>query len=70
MMDGIGMGFGGGFMWLIWIAVILLIVWAVRDTRPGGGHPKRTPLEILDDRYARGEIDDEEYRRRRATLGG
>jgi len=28
------------------------------------------PLEILRQRYARGEIDDEEYERRRRTLSG
>lgn len=40
----------------------------------GGGHqtgPKpEDPLEVLRLRYARGEIDEEEYERRRRTLTG
>jgi len=41
---------------------------------PAGGHgaaPKpEDPLEVLRLRYARGEIDEEEYERRRRTLTG
>jgi uncharacterized membrane protein len=34
-----------------------------------GGDPSRPRAQdILDERYARGEISDEEYRTRRATL--
>jgi len=36
---------------------------------PGGLRPD-DPLEILRQRYARGEIDDEEFERRRRTLTG
>jgi len=43
-------------------------------TGPGPGAPgspgPNDPLEILQQRYARGEIDDEEYERRRKTLTG
>ena len=70
MMDGFGMGFGGGFMWLIWIPLILLVVWAVAGFRPGSDQSQRTPRQLLDERYARGEIDDEEYQKRRVVLGG
>lgn len=38
----------------------------VRSSRAGG---RRSPLEVLHDRYARGEIETEEYERRRAALG-
>ena len=34
----------------------------------GGGHPSRTARQLLDERYARGELDDEEYVRRRELL--
>jgi putative membrane protein len=30
----------------------------------------RTPLDILEERYARGEIDREDYLQRRKDLGG
>ena len=69
MMDSFGMGFGGAFMWLVWIAVILAIVWVVGGMRSDGAGRVHTPRELLDERYARGEIDEDDYQRRRATLG-
>ena len=67
---------GGGwiFMTLFWIALIVLIVWAVAALFPRGrerdGGPAETPQEILDRRYARGEIDAETYRSMREDLSG
>ena len=72
MFDGHGFGFGGGFMWLFWILLIVEIAWAVKATafpdRRNGGADK-SPLEILQDRLARGEIDEEEFERKRKLLG-
>jgi putative membrane protein len=65
MGDGFGMGFGGGFMWLFWILMILVIVWAVKAVAGSGNSPT-----ILQERYARGEIDQEEYAQKRKDLGG
>jgi putative membrane protein len=65
--------------WIGLLALIFLgIRWLLRQDRassqrPGGmtGMPSADdPLEILRRRYAAGEIDDEEYARRRKTLGG
>ena len=75
-MMGYGWGMGGAgwiFMGLFWIVVIGLIVWAVVALLPGnrsGGGPPRAqgPREILDRRYALGEIDTEQYRRAREEL--
>ncbi|PRX45935.1 putative membrane protein [Prauserella shujinwangii] len=54
--------FWGG---LITITVLLLR----RFTHPGGGQrPSGDAQRILDERFARGEIDQEEYERRRAVL--
>jgi putative membrane protein len=69
-----------------WIGLIVLIFlgirWLLRQdrasgqgpgpgSRPGAGAPPaEDPFEILRRRYAAGEIDDEEYARRRKTLGG
>lgn len=35
-----------------------------------GGSMTRDPIQILAERYARGEIDDQEYQRRLAVLSG
>lgn len=64
-------GYGGlAFLWmaLFWVGVILLAVWAVR--RQGGDTTPRRPtaLEILEERYARGEIDEDEFTSRRRQL--
>ena len=73
------MGFG---MLLFWALVVAGIVWLVRDTSAerrtsgaGGvsldkptGPPSPAARDLLDERYSRGEISDEEYRARRDTL--
>jgi putative membrane protein len=68
-----GMG-GGGLgmvlgMILVLVLPILLIVLVVRlFARDGEAKRERTALEILEARYARGEIDREEFLKRRADL--
>jgi putative membrane protein len=67
-------GWGGGlmFFWMVvfWGGTILLIIWGVRQftqhNRPGGSRA----VEILEERYARGEIDREEFESRRHYLRG
>ena len=80
MMWGGDWGFGmllGPIFWVlllvaVFAAVILLVRWI---GGPGPGHwhhqmpPHRTPLDILKERFARGEIDKEEYEERRRVLG-
>jgi putative membrane protein len=68
--------FGGLGMLLFWSVVVVLLVLLVRAVtgRPAtGGAPsaggRQSPLEILQERYARGEIDKNEYEERRKTLG-
>lgn len=60
-----GMGFGMVLMLLFWILVILciavLIRWLIAQSSPSRGSRDKTPLEIVQERYARGEIDREEY---------
>lgn len=66
---GWGMGFGWIFMILFWGLVILgiaaLAKWLWSNS--SGAQPK-TALEILDERYARGEIGREEYERIKCDL--
>jgi putative membrane protein len=78
MHDWTGWGWGG--MWigpLFMIAVLALliagIVSLVRWIGGGGGDSGgrvRAAREILDERYARGEIDRDEYQRRRDDIAG
>ena len=73
MGGGIGMGFGGGFMWLFWILLILVIVWAVKAGGGTSNNPTEKPksaLDILNERYAKGEIDQEEFEQKRKVLSG
>ena len=57
-------------MILFWVGVIAVAIWAVRaaDRRSNRDPSVRRALDVLEERYARGEIDDEEFERRRATL--
>lgn len=72
-----GMIFGPFFAILMLAVAIAVGVWLVRwlggpGQPPGGWHhttpPGRAPLDILKERYARGEIDKEEFEERRRTL--
>jgi putative membrane protein len=71
------MFFGPLFMILTLVVVIAAIVLLVQWL--GGGSwqgvqrlqqmpPERTPLDILKERFARGEIDKKEFEERRKTL--
>ena len=68
------MFFGGLMMIAFWGGIILLIVLLVRSiaATDGGGRgntPARpTPLEILQERFAKGVIDKQEYEERRKLL--
>jgi putative membrane protein len=75
------MGYGGGFGWgmggifslILWGALIIFAVWAVRTLlaqRDNRGHAPATPLDVLRHRYAAGEIDREEFERMKKDLGG
>ena len=68
-------GFGGwwilgmGLMVLFLVTIILLVIWAVRSLFPRDRRSERNrALEILQQRYARGEISAAEYEQARARL--
>ncbi|MEQ5803424.1 SHOCT domain-containing protein [Halomonas sp. H10-9-1] len=74
-MEGYGWGhmlFGGLMMVVFWGGIIALIVFFVRGLTRSEGVPavqqRPTPLEFLQERYARGEIDKQEYEERRQDL--
>ena len=76
MWDGDGGHMGGGWWWvmgigwLIFLAVIVVLgVLLVRHLTNGPGRGSSAE-DVLAERFARGEIDEEEYRRRRTALRG
>lgn len=80
MGSGAGMGWGWMFGALMMIGVALLVILAVRAigggvSRPGqrstGGPSSGTSRarDLLDERYARGELTTEEYQERLRVLG-
>lgn len=70
-----GMGFGGfsfgwTFMVLFWVLVILGVIYLIQymaGDRNDRGH-ENTALEILQKRYASGEISRAEFKERKAVI--
>ncbi|MEU8524089.1 MULTISPECIES: SHOCT domain-containing protein [Streptomyces] len=53
---------------LITVAVMLFRTWGRAEERPSGPRSPTSAEQILGERLARGEIDEEEYRRRLSAL--
>lgn len=83
MMDGwYGNGWGVGawvamalLMLIFWGGVVTVVVLLVRRTHPGEGGasmgpPHHDAERILNERFARGEIDEQEFTARRTALRG
>ena len=62
-------GFGGMFMWIIFIGLIGLLIYLLVRALKGGDRTPETPLEILKKRYARGEITKEDFDRMKKDIG-
>lgn len=67
--------FFGPIMMIVFIAVAVVVVVTLVRWLGGQGHglppsppPIKTPMDILKERFARGEIDKEEYEERRRLL--
>ncbi len=77
-MMGPGMMGGFGWMWLMpvfWIVFLGLIIWAVvaavrgsSESRSSDSSKADSALELLKKRYARGEIDKDEYEEKKKDL--
>ena len=70
MHDGWGLWMLVGWLWfvLFWGGIIALIVWAVNRTGGRSEPAPQTALDIAKERYARGEINAEEFERIRRDL--
>lgn len=73
-MDGFGFGFGWVFMILWWVLVIVglvaLMKWIGTSFGAGRSNGGGKALDILKERYARGEIDEQEFQKRKRDLTG
>jgi putative membrane protein len=70
---------GGGFGW-IWMTVMMIVFWGVviwgivyfvrskDDQRGSAGAGSKPAIDVLEERFARGEIDEKEFRERRDIL--
>jgi putative membrane protein len=73
MWGGNDAGWAGWFfmslmMLIFWGGLAAIIVWLIRQPQRSGGDAKPSATSILEERFARGEIDEEEFHKRRDTL--
>jgi len=66
--NGHGMGWGWIIGLFILIVALIIIIYAVRQRNPVNREENKTPLDILKERYARGEIDKAEFEDRKKDL--
>lgn len=59
-----GMGIGMGITWLIPLLLVIALIYFVA----GSKRDDLSARDILDKRYANGEIDEDEYKRKRDEL--
>jgi putative membrane protein len=57
-------------MFLFWGGLIWVVIYAIRGfARPGDPRPRQiSAIEVLEERFARGEIDRDEFEERRRVL--
>ena len=76
---GYGWGWGGGMFFgplfmiggpvLLIVLIVVLVRWLNGSRDTPSVRPPQSPREILDERFAKGEIQREEYEERRKALG-
>lgn len=66
------MGWGMGFGWIIGLIIlivfILIIVRSIKPDNENSNMPTKSALDILNERYAKGEIDKNEYLSKKQDL--
>jgi putative membrane protein len=76
MWEGGGEHMDGGWWWVMgvgWLVllaavVVIVVLFVRRPDHRGTGNVRTQPEDLLAERLARGEIDEDEYRRRRDAL--
>lgn len=74
---GFNFGFGGWgmigmFVWwvLVIVGIVALVKWFAGGEGSGVRNPGRDALDILKERYAKGEINREEFKEKKKDLAG
>jgi len=69
-----GMGWGMGFGWLIGLVVLIILVWlivkAINSRNTSAPQQSKSALEILNERYAKGEISKQEFESKKRDILG
>ena len=69
MGSGLGFGIPGLGMVIFWGIVVFLVIWLVRGiSTESRNQVRKSAIEILDGRFARGEIGREEYDEKNKAL--
>lgn len=68
-----GMGFGMAWWWIIGLILVAAIIWSVirstdQNNNLNNSTNQKSPLDILKERYAQGEIEKEEFDQRKKEL--
>ncbi len=62
---------GMGWWWIIGLVILIAVIWVIATaiSRSNQLHSSgKTPIDILKERYARGEIDKDEFDERKKNL--
>lgn len=58
----------GLMMLVFWGGLVAVVAWLINSSRRDGPPPPRSADELLAERFARGEIDEDEFTHRRELL--
>ena len=73
--NGFGMGGGGSMMFLFWIVILVALFFGIRWIMSNSANKRNDidgndALRILENRYAKGEIDRQEFEEKKQDLLG
>jgi len=66
-----GMSWGMGIGWIAGLIILVLVIWAItKNVNSGSSNSsvQKSALDILKERYARGEINQEEFEEKKNVL--
>ncbi len=65
-------GMGSGYIWIIGIIILIVVIWLAIKFMSRSDNQKtpidKSPMDILNERYARGEISKQEYQEKRKAI--